>query len=462
MFTLRLLKIKIHSRRVFMFKRCLPIFAFLLASVMIVWPAFVEEKEKFSVAVPSLNVKEGGGVDMEDVKFFSKDKRNNPLNVIAQTVQEIDSAKKILKLNSPKATYKTADNILLTSVCPYALAFQNEKYLYFEEEVFSSTDTGYDALSKKVNYDYDLNTISSDDEVFVKGPAGMLKAVGFYIANKGERIDFKGKTKTLLFEKELDLKKVKDLSFDKQDAYFKKNKNHILITSEDGLLINQTLNTITAIKNAHIYQKNDHIKAEKIVLTYKKDAYNKNQIVKAEGYTKVQAFQDAKTVQAEKMVMYKEKDEVKEVLKDLKKYPEVVLPQTVFELLYLEKDALVKENSQLILADKMYVLYKNTPTAQKSEPQVDKMVAVGHVKASNGQNRIHGDLGIYDPKTKTIDLYGHVSLYQGNSRLDGTWANMNLQTGLSSLKAYDEKDKTQTRVKGSLIPADFEKESEEK
>ena len=52
---------------------------------------------ELEVAVPSLNVKEGGGVDMEDVKFFSKDKRNNPLNVIAQTVQEIDSAKKILK-----------------------------------------------------------------------------------------------------------------------------------------------------------------------------------------------------------------------------------------------------------------------------------------------------------------------------------------------------------------------------
>ena len=113
MFTLRLLKIKIHSRRVFMFKRCLPIFAFLLASTMLVWPAFVEEKEKFSVAVPSLNVKQGGGVDMEDVQFFSKDKRNNPLNVVAETVQEIDSAKKILKLNNPKATYQTSDGMKL-------------------------------------------------------------------------------------------------------------------------------------------------------------------------------------------------------------------------------------------------------------------------------------------------------------------------------------------------------------
>ena len=47
MFTLRLLKIKIHSRRVFLFKRYLPIFAFLLTSVMIAWPALKTQKDDF-------------------------------------------------------------------------------------------------------------------------------------------------------------------------------------------------------------------------------------------------------------------------------------------------------------------------------------------------------------------------------------------------------------------------------
>ena len=255
MFTLRLLKIKIHSRRVFMFKRCLPIFAFLLASTMLVWPAFVEEKEKFSVAVPSLNVKQGGGVDMEGVQFFSKDKRNNPLNVVAETVQEIDASKKILKLNNPMAVYQTSDGMKLTSTSPYALAFQNEKYLYFEDEINTSTDTGYEAISTKVVYDYDKNTISSDNDVFIKGVAGMLQAKGFFVTNKGEKIDFKGKTKTLLFEKEKDISAISSLDFKNQDVYFKKNKNNILITSENGLIVDQTLNTITAVQNAHIYQK---------------------------------------------------------------------------------------------------------------------------------------------------------------------------------------------------------------
>lgn len=457
MFTLRLLKIKIHSRRVFMFKRCLPIFAFLLASTMLVWPAFVEEKEKFSVAVPSLNVKQGGGVDMEGVQFFSKDKRNNPLSVVAETVQEIDAAKKILKLNNPKAVYQTSDGMKLTSISPYALAFQNEKYLYFEDEITTSTDTGYDAISTKVVYDYDKNTISSDNDVFVKGVAGMLQAKGFFVTNKGEKIDFKGKTKTLLFEKEKSIAAVEKLDFKDQDAYFKKNKNNILITSENGLIVDQALNTITAVQNANIYQKSDHIRAEEITLTHKKDAYNKTVLTKVRAYKKAQAFEQNKTVQAEEMILFKEKDDILEMVNPLKKYQFVKLPEQVNQLVYLNKDALVKENKQLILADKMFVFYKET--SQKDQ-EIEKIVAVGNVKASNGVQRIHSDYGIYDPKTEMVDLYDNVSLHQGNSVLNGKWASMNLKTGISSLKSYEQK--TQNRISGSLIPADFENESEDK
>lgn len=457
MFTLRLLKIKIHSRRVFMFKRCLPIFAFLLASTMLVWPAFVEEKEKFSVAVPSLNVKEGGGVDMEDVQFFSKDKRNNPLTVVAETVQEIDSAKKILKLNNPKATYKTADGMILTSITPYALAFQNEKYLYFEDEINTKTDTGYEALSTKVVYDYDKNIISSERDVFVKGIGGMLKAQGFFVTNKGEKIDFKGKTKTVLFEKEKKISDVENLDFDKQDDYFKKNKNNVLITSENGLIVDQSLNTITALKNAHVYQKKDHIRAEEIVLTHKKDLNGKTVLVKARAFKKAQAFEQKKTVQAEEMIMFKEKTDILKEIEVLKSYQFISIPTKPSQMVYLNKDALVKENNQMIFADKMYVFYKEDGN---KEQQIEKIIAIGHVKASNGVQRVQGNYGIYDPKTEMVDLYDNVSLHQGNSVLNGKWANMNLKTGISSLKSYDAKK--QNRVSGSLIPTDFENESEDK
>lgn len=456
MFTLRLLKIKIHSRRVFIFKRCLPIFAFLLASMMLVWPAFVEHKEKFSVAVPNVSSVQGSDVDMENVRFFSKDKRNNPMNIVAVSVQEIDPEKKILKLNNPKATYKTADNILLTSVSPYGLAFQNEKYLYFEEEIISTTDTGYEALSDKVTYDYDQNTISSDSPIFIKGVGGMLRAEGFFITDKGEKLNFKGKTKTLLFETEKKISAVKDLTFEKQDSYFKNSKNDVMVTSENGLIINQMNKKIIAKKNAHVYQKNEHVKAEKIILTYKKDAYNKNQMVKAEAYQNAQVLSQNKTAQAEEMFLYKEKQDILMNLNLVQNYYKDADSKAINQVVVLNEKALVKEDEYLILADKMYVFYRQTNLKQS---EIDRIVALGNVKASNKTQQIEGAYGIYNPTTKMIDLYDNVLLKQGKSVLKGDWANLNLETGLSSLKS---KETEQKRIKGSLIAEDFEQESEEK
>ncbi|MBO7243990.1 MAG: LPS export ABC transporter periplasmic protein LptC [Alphaproteobacteria bacterium] len=456
MFTLRLLKIKIHSRRVFIFKRCLPIFAFLLASMMLVWPAFVEHKEKFSVAVPTAESIQGGDVDMENVRFFSKDKRNNPMNIVAVSVQEIDPEKKILKLNDPKATYKTADNILLTSVSAYGLAFQNEKYLYFEKEILSTTDTGYEAVSEKVTYDYDKNTISSDFPVFIKGPSGMLRGEGFFITDKGEKLNFKGNTKTLLFETEKKIPEVKELTFDKQESYFKKNKNSVMVTSEDGLIIDQMGKTITAKKNAHVYREKDHVKAEKIILTYKKDEYNKNQVVKAEAYQNAQVFSQNKTAKAEEMVLYKEKQDMLMNLNLVKNYYKDAILESMQQVIVLNKKALVKEDEYLILADKMYVFYKNI---SKNQSQIDRVIALGNVQASNGTQRIEGKYGIYNPITKMVDVYDNVRLKQGKSVLNGDWANLNLETGVSSLKSKEQQPQ---RIKGSLIADDFEQEREGK
>ncbi len=456
MFTLRLLKIKIHSRRVFVFKRCLPIFAFLLASMMLVWPAFVGHKEKFSVAVPSINDIKGGDVDMENVRFFSKDKRNNPMNVVAVSVQEIDPEKKILKLNDPKATYKTADNILLTSVSTYALAFQNEKYLYFENEIYSTTDTGYEAVSEKVTYDYDKNTIARDFPVFIKGLAGMLQAEGVFVQDKGENVQFKGKTKTLLFKTEKTLHDVKELKFENLDEYFKKNAGSVKVTSENGLIIDQVQKTITAMKNAHVYQEKDYIKAEKIILTYKKDQYKNNQVVKAQAYQKAQAFSQNKTAQAEEMLLYKEKSDIQKALNLVKNYYKEGKSDDISQVVRLNKKALVKEADYLILADKMYIFYK---PLNKTDSEIDRVIAIGNVRASNQNQQIEGEYGIYNPSTKMIDLYDNVRLKQGDSILTGDWANLNLETGLSSLKS---KEKDQKRIKGSLIPNDFEQEREEK
>lgn len=341
MFTKRLLKIKIHSRRVHIFKRSLPIFAFLLASLMLVWPTLVQQKDKFSLAVKPADTIKDAHVDMKTVRFFSQDDKNQPMTVIANSVQETDPAKQIITLAEPIATYKMSNGVLLTSVTTYGLAFQQEEYLYFEEEVTTTTDTGWKALSTKVICDYKESTLESNEPVTITGPDGDLKAEGFLIYDKGNQIDFKGDS----------------------DMLITSQKDNIHLTCTDGIKIDQLKQTIIAFQNVVVTQRNQKIIADKMILYYRKDV-------------------------------------------------------------------------------------------PAGESKVEKIVALGHVVATNTTQKITGNEGVYNPDTSMIVMSGDVVLTQGNNVANGDKVSLNLLTGVNSLTATPKEGK-KGRVKGTLIPADL-------
>lgn len=266
MFTRRLLKIKIHSRRVLIFKRSLPIFAFLLAGIMIVWPNLSEQKDKFTARqIPETAIK-NAQVDMSEVRFFSQDNKNRPMTVVAVSVQETNPEKQIITLNEPVATYTMENGTILTSKSSYALAFQKEEYLYLEEPVDTKTDDGWTAYSQKVVYDYKNGTLESDEPVEITGPEGTLTAdKGFIIVDKGQEITFRGNTKTVV------------------TADVKMN-----IISKNGMIIDQIKRTITANKEVVVIQDGYTVSADKMILYYT-DKKNKDRVQKIEAFGNVVA-----------------------------------------------------------------------------------------------------------------------------------------------------------------------------
>lgn len=457
MFTLRLLKIKIHSRRVFVFKRSLPVFAFLLAGVMIAWPSFVEHKEKFSVAIPSLKMQRAGDVDMEHVRFFSKDKKKNPLTITARTVQEADSEKKIIILKEPDATYILTDGTRLKSQTTYGLAFQDEKYLYFEQPIRTTTDSGYDALSSKVVCDYNADTIGSDERVQIKGPAGMLQAEGFLVSQKGDNIVFKNDVRAVLFQEEKIINEIEKLSFDKMKNYYQESPKNIYITAQKELTIYQPAGLITALENVRISQGKADLTADKVVLNYQKDSSNKTQIKKVEAFDNVKSMQGAQRATADFMGVYKEKTDITTQLLSLTKtrFTDYTTPT---QLVILEKNAVLTDKGNIIKADKIYAFYQQNANGQE---ELERAIVVGNASASNQKQVISGQYGSYNPKTSLIDIYENVRLKQGNSVLNGAYASLNLKTGISSLTGGVAKDSQDTnapraRVKGSIIPSELE------
>lgn len=268
MFTPRLLKIKIHTRRVLIFKRSLPVFAFLLASLIFIWPTVFSTKEQFALVVDGNGGAKGSKVDMEQVRFFAQDDKNQPMTLIAQKIQETDPKKRVVFLETLAATYKTHQGVLLNSQTAYGFAFQKEEYLYFEDKIHTTSDNGYTIASSRVFYDYRDGALESDSAVSIRGPAGTLQAEGFILYNKGDNIDFKEKTDTLI-----------------RDA-----QGDVRVQSRNGLLIDQAAQTVTALGKVIITQQETTLTADKVVLSYYTAQQNKDErIAKIEAFGAVTA-----------------------------------------------------------------------------------------------------------------------------------------------------------------------------
>ena len=247
MFTLRLFKIKKHTRRVLIFKRSLPVFSFLLATLMLLWPIiWAEEKEQFSAALPTLKDVAPAQIDMENVRFSSQDKKNQSLTVVSPRVLGTDSAAQLITLFEPTATYKMESGTELKAETSQGVVNKKDQTLTLENEVVATTDTGYKAVTKNILCDNQAGLITGKSSITVTGPEGRIKAQGFRLYNKGNNIDFTGKTDSTL-----------------------KNKNEtVRIESDNGLNIDQAKQTVTAFKNVRVTQTNQVISADKMTLYY--------------------------------------------------------------------------------------------------------------------------------------------------------------------------------------------------
>ena len=429
MFTLRLLKLKIHSRRVVVFKRALPAFAFLLASVMIAWPAFNEQKDKFTLATKEATDVQTGNSDMTAVRYFSKDSEENPLTITSQTVRELDKTRKIIALTRPTAKYVMSDGVILTGETSYGLIFQNDKYLYFENRVDGATDTGYQAISEKIVCDYNAGTLASEQDVYIKGPAGMLQANGFYIKENGNYLFFKGYTATLLFQSEKPKEAVSALDFEKQKSYLKEDKGNVYITSENGLIINQVARTITAQKNVDVYQNDGHLESDNLVLHYVRDGQGKTSVRKVSAEGNVIATTPAQTATGDVMTVYRAPAEMAQVLQAV---PMASVPaqtaQNLSQVITLESsenNATVKEKKNTIKAQKLIAVYANElgeataqnksalsaissaseKSATSDSSSLVKAIALGKASAvSGGQTATGDEIVIYRDKAEIENI----------------------------------------------------------
>lgn len=282
-------RLKRHSRRVQTIKRILPVFAFLVGAVILVMPAFREQKES---VILSMRPKEllGTEVTMENIRFLWMDDKEQPLKVTTDTVHEVNAEKQIYKLTGPKLTYVMNGGNVLTGETVSALADRKQEEVIFDQPMTLVTEDGWKADVKNVMCRYRTGTAASSYPVVISGPSGTLKADGFIIYDKGKQIDFKKNVKTTIHTE----------------------KVPVFITSEEGALVDQKNRTVTFNKNVKSIQGDKTLIADVMVVWFRKNAKtNKFEVVKVDVTGHVMAFSGNQKIKGEQGVYIPETGLVK-------------------------------------------------------------------------------------------------------------------------------------------------------
>ncbi len=250
-----------HTRRVLITKRTLPVFAFLLIALIIIWPLFKEEKNSFSLGVSSSSPSKGAKMDMKNIRFFGLNTKKLPMTLTTPKINEVDSTTHKMRMETPIATYQMANNEVLTIQTPYALILQENQTVLFEDKIDITSTSGYTSNTSHILCDYTQGTADSEEAVFIKGPAGKLSAKGLWMAEKGNLILFKKDVKVTIYQK---------------NEQFK-------INSSNGAQIDQTLKTFTTLGRTNIYHQGNVLEADKVITYYTGNKNNQIEKVVAEG-----------------------------------------------------------------------------------------------------------------------------------------------------------------------------------
>jgi lipopolysaccharide export system protein LptA len=112
-------------------------------------------------------------------------------------------------------------------------------------------------------------------------------------------------------------------------------------------------------------------------------------------------------------------------------------------------DAVAIRGDRRVRADSLTAHMSKGADGKQSIQRVD---AIGNVQISTATDSVQGDKGIYYVDRQFAKLFGNVQITRGENQMNGAYAEVDLQSGISKLMAAPPGTQAADRVRGLLIP----------
>lgn len=188
------------SKFVRMMKVTLPLVAFSILALVLIWPQLRNRAEGFRLSFANVAPADGG-ITMQKARYRGTDRNNRPYLVTAEVATQEGGAIKQVALDRVAGDITMGDNSWMSLTANTGLFNQDAQTLWLQGDISIFSDRGYEFHGLTADIDLKAGTMATDDKVWGHGPLGQINANAMRVYDRGDRVVFTNGVKTLLYPK---------------------------------------------------------------------------------------------------------------------------------------------------------------------------------------------------------------------------------------------------------------------
>ena len=194
----------LYGRFVSLIKIVLPTIATALIVLVAVWPHLNEQKKRFQIGPAQIDPSDAENLRMVNARYTGVDDSRRPFSVTANSADQLDGQSTLVKLDAPKADVLLGDSTWVALTANKGVFDREKQILELSGGVNLFHDSGYEFSTSSAIFDLAAGDATGTEKVEGQGPFGRLRAEGFRVYNRGQRVEFTGKAKMLILPKKDD------------------------------------------------------------------------------------------------------------------------------------------------------------------------------------------------------------------------------------------------------------------
>jgi lipopolysaccharide export system protein LptC len=192
-----------HSRFVALLKRLLPTVGATLLVLIAVWPRLAPLWERIRFAFPAIDLRDARELDMINPRYAGIDRDGRPFIVTAVSARQVPDRQDLVSLKSPHADLKSHGGATIVITSQTGVYQSQTQLLDLFNDVTLVHQNGTRFVTQTARVEAANNGAEGDKPVDGHGPSGDIKAQGFRIFDRGDKILFTGRADMLLRGAEL-------------------------------------------------------------------------------------------------------------------------------------------------------------------------------------------------------------------------------------------------------------------